>query len=213
MANGFAPDTLPGHRVPERRSRSWAGVAVVTAGIAAAAVVVPPLISPDRHQQPAVAPVPSPSAASSSPSPSAPVTTSPTPSLTPSATPSSFTPIAVEAEGAGSILTGDAAQTDCTACHGGGRVRYLGDTSRVTVRATVPVSGRRTLTVVYEADGRRDLKVSVNDGAPRTFPVTGPDWETPRTFHFSADLPAGPLRVTLFNDESPAPDVDAVLIS
>jgi hypothetical protein len=207
VADGIAPDTLPGHHLPVRRSRSWVGLAVVTAGIAAAAVVVPPLIAPDHHQRAVapVAPVPSSSAASPSPSPSA--------TVTPSATPVSFTPIAAEAEGAGSILTGGAAKTDCAACHGGGRVRYICDSCRVTVRATVPVSGRRTLTVVYEADGPRFLKVSVNGGIPRTYPVTGPGWTTPRTFHFTADLPAGPLRVSLFNDESPAPDIDAVLIS
>jgi hypothetical protein len=218
VANGLAPDTLPDHRVPTPRSRPWAGLALVTAGIAAVAVVVPPLIAPDRHHR-AGAPVVSPSAPASPPSalvtPSAAPSAIPSaiPSATPSVTPASFTPIAVEAEGTGSILTGDAAGTACDACHGGGRVRYLGDTSRVTLRATVPVAGRRTLTVVYEADGPRLLKVKVNDGVPRTYPVTGPDWDTPRTFHFTADLPAGPLRVTLFNDESPAPDVDAVLIS
>ena len=208
MANGIAPDVRPGRRVSARRSRPWVGVAVVTAGIAAAAVVVPPLIVPDHHQR-ALAPTPS---ASPSPSPSA---TSPSPAAraTTSAAPASFTPIAAEAEGAGSVLTGGAARTDCPACHGGGRVRYVCNSCRVTVRATVPVSGRRTLTVVYEADGPRFLKVSVNDGVPRTYPVTGPGWDTPRSFHFTADLPTGPLRVSLFNDESPAPDIDAVLIS
>jgi hypothetical protein len=208
VANGIAPDTLADHGVPGRRSRSWAGLAVITAGIAAAAVVVPPLITPDHHQR-AAAPLPSPSAAAPSPAASAPVT----PSATPSASRASFTPIAAEAEGALSILTGDAAATDCVTCHGGGRVRYIGNSSRVTVRATVPVSGRRTLTIVYEADGPRSLKVSVNDGPPRTFPVTGPGWTTPRTLHFTADLSAGPLRVSLFNDESPAPDIDAILLS
>jgi hypothetical protein len=210
VANGIAPHTSAPHGVPAGRFRSWAGLAVVTAGIAAAAVVVPPLITPDHHRAVApAAPVPSPSAASPASSPSAPVT----PSATPSATPASFTPIAAEAEGADGILTGSAAKTDCAACHGGGRVRYIGVSSRVTVLATIPVSGRRKLTVVYEADGTRSLKVSVNNGAPRTYSVSGPGWETPRTFHFTADLPAGPLRVSLFNDESPAPDIDAVLIS
>ena len=204
MADGITPDIVPGHHVPARRSRSWAGLAVVTAGIAAAAVVVPPLIAPD-HRQRAIAPVPAPSAAVTSPSPSAPVVTS-----APAAT---FSPIAAEAEAASSILTGGAATTDCTACHGGGRVRYICNNCRVTVRTNVPVAGRRTVTIVYEADGPRFLKVSVNDGAPRTYPVTGPGWTTPRTFQFTADLPSGPLRVSLFNDESPAPDIDAVLIS
>lgn len=207
MVNGIAPDTRPGHRVPERRSRSWAGLAVVMAGIAAAAVVVPPLIAPDHHHPRAVAPVQTPSAVTVTPS-----AATVTPSAT-KATPSSFAPIAAEAESASSILTGGAARTDCAACHGGGRVRYICDSCRVTVRATVPVSGRRTLTVVYETDGPRFLKVSVNDGVPRTYPVTGPGWTTPRTFHFTADLPTGPLRVSLFNDDSPAPDIDAVLIS
>ena len=32
--------------------------------------------------------------------------------------------------------------------------------------------------------------------------MTGPGWETPRSFRFTADLPSGPLRLTLFNDES-----------
>jgi hypothetical protein len=203
VVNGIAPDTLPGHRVPARRSRPWVGLAVVMAGIAAAAVVVPPLIAPDRHHR-AVAPAQAPSAATVTPS---------APTVTPSATPASFAPIAAEAEGASSILTGGAAKTDCAACHGGGRVRYVCNSCRVTVRATVPVSGRRTLTVVYETDGPRFLKVSVNDGAPRTYPVTGPGWTSPRTFRFTADLPTGPLRISLFNDESPAPDIDAVLIS
>ncbi len=210
MVNGIAPDTQPGHRVPAPRSRPWAGLAVVLAAIAAAAVVVPPLIAPDHHHPRAAAPVPAPSATM----PATAATAAPSPATaTSSATPASFVPIAAEAESASSILTGGAVRTDCATCHGGGRVRYVCNSCRVTVRATVPVSGRRTLTVVYEADGPRFLKVSVNGGAPRTYPVTGPGWTSPRTFHFTADLPTGPLRVSLFNDESPAPDIDAVLIS
>lgn len=211
MVNGSAPDTLLGHRGPARRSRPWAGLAVVMAGIAAAAVVVPPLIAPDHHhraaapiQAPSVTPVRTPSAATVTPS---------AVTFTPSATPAAFTPIAAEAESASSTLTGGAARTGCAACHGGGRVRYVCYSCRVTVRATVPVSGRRTLTIVYESDGPRSLKVSVNGGVPRTYPVTGPGWTSPRTFHFTADLPTGPLRVALYNDESSAPDIDAVLIS
>jgi hypothetical protein len=55
--------------------------------------------------------------------------------------------------------------------------------------------------------------VSINDAKAAIYPVTGPGWDTPRSFHFTAELPAGPLRVTLFNDDSPAPDVDEVVIS
>jgi hypothetical protein len=199
VANGIVPDALPDH-LPRPRHRSpWLGLTVVTAGIAIAAVVVPPLIAP-RHRA-APAPASSPSVVPSS----APASTSPPPAR--------FVPITAEAEDPHTVLTGGAAPTDCDTCHGGGRVRYVCATCRVTVRTTLPVSGRRTVTVVYEVDGPRLLKVSVNDAPATDHRVTGPGWTTPRSFRFTADLPAGPLRIALFNDESPAPDVDAVVIS
>jgi hypothetical protein len=188
--------------VPDRRRSQWLGLTAVTVAIAIAAVVVPPLIAPRHHAAPPAPPASSsptavPSSASSAASPP----------------PARFIPITVEAEDPRTVLTGGAAPTDCDTCHGGGRVRYICATCRVTVRATLPVAGRRTVTVVYEVDGPRLLKVSVNDGPATDHRVTGPDWATPRTLRFTADLPAGPLRIALFNDESPAPDVDAVVIS
>ncbi|GAA1864491.1 hypothetical protein [Asanoa iriomotensis] len=201
MANGIAPDTLPGHHRPSRRQ--WVGLAAVTAVVAVATVAVPPLITPNR--EPVLAPnepstAPHTAAAAASPSGSA------SPAIR-------FVPITVEAEDPGNILSGGAAATTCASCRGGRRVRYLCIACRVTVRTTVPVSGRRTVTIVYETDGDRALKVSVNGAPARTWQVTGTDWTTPRSFRFTADLPAGPLRLTLFNDETPAPDVDQVLIS
>jgi hypothetical protein len=171
----------------------------VTAGIAAAAIVVPPLIAPHHHHRLPPAPA--------SPSAAAPVIEASSPA------PARFTPITVEAEDPRNTLTGGAAVTDCATCRGGGRVRYVCATCRVIVRTSVPVAGPRTVTVFYETDGRRSLKVSVNDRRPVVRPVTGPGWETPRSFRFTADLPSGPLRLTLFNDESPAPDVDEIVIS
>ena len=206
MANGIVPDALPEHRPRPRHRSPWLGLTVVTAGIAIAAVVVPPLIAPRHHadppaalaSSPAVVSAPAPSSGSASPA---------------SPSPARFTPITAEAEDPHTILSGGAAPTDCATCHGGGRVRYVCATCRVTVRTTLPVSGRRTVTVVYEVDGPRRLKVSVNDSPADAYRVTGPGWDTPQSFRFTADLPAGPLRIALFNDESPAPDVDAVVIS
>jgi len=202
--------------VVDGRRSQWLGFAVVLAAIAVAAVVVPPLIAPrhpaPRHSapdHPALPRASAPAPVTSSVSPGA--TAAPPPAAT--GAPARFTPITVEAEDPRSILTGGAAATDCAACRGGGRVRYICPDCRVTLRTTVPVAGRRTVTVFYEVDGPRSLKVSINDAKAGVYPVTGPGWETPRSFHFTADLPAGPLRVTLFNDDSPAPDVDEVVIS
>ena len=207
MANGIAPDTLPGHRRSRRRRSQWLGLAVVIAGIAVATIVVPPLIAP-RHHPPSSASSLTPPTPPAGPANSAVVR--PAESVSPAAR---FAPITVEAEDPHNILSGGAAATSCSTCRGGRRVRYLCDTCQVVVRTEVPVAGRRTVTVVYEADGDRKLKVRVNGGPARTWPVAGSDWTTPHSFRFTADLPAGPLRLTLFNDESPAPDVDQVAIS
>jgi hypothetical protein len=192
--------------VVDGRRRQARGFAVVLVAIAVAAVVVPPLIAPHHHARPRVsAPVPVTSSASAG--------ATAVPTLAATSAPARFAPITVEAEDPRSVLTGGAAATDCAACRGGARVRYICRDCQVTLRTTVPVAGRRTVTVFYEVDGPRSLKVSINDAKAAVYPVTGPGWETPRSFHFTAELPAGPLRVTLFNDDSPAPDVDQVVIS
>jgi len=196
VTHGILPDTAR----PSRRRSQWLGLTAVTVAIAVAAIVVPPLITPHHRAQP-------PAVASAAPS------TSLAQPVAATSSPARFAPITVEAEDPHNTVSGGAAATECATCHGGGRVRYICLACRVVVRTTMPVSGRRTVTVIYEADGPRSLKVGVNDARAAGWPVTGPGWTTQRSFHFTADLPAGPLRLTLFNDESPAPDVDAVIIS
>ncbi|MET7424208.1 DUF1996 domain-containing protein [Dactylosporangium sp. NPDC005555] len=192
------------HQVTEgtgRRHRQWLGVSVVAAGMAAATVLVPPLIAPDKD-----------TAAGPSPTPTPPVVRG-SASVPGSSAPASFTPIVVEAEDPGNRLTGGAGVTACATCHGGARVRYLCFTCALEVRAVLPVAGSRTVTVGYEVDGRRSVKVKINGGAPRTFQVTGPAWNVPRSFQFTAELPAGELRLTFYNDDTPAPDLDVVTIT
>ncbi|MFC0527160.1 hypothetical protein [Phytohabitans kaempferiae] len=134
----------------------------------------------------------------------------PVPAASPSSrTPAPFTPVSVQAEHPANVLDGGAAVTACASCDGGGRVRFLG---RVVVYLDVPVAGTRTVTVTYESDGSREMKVAINNGSPRTFPVSGTSWELPRTFRFTAAIPAGRVAITLYNDTSPAPDVDKVTI-
>jgi hypothetical protein len=191
-----------GARVTDGRRRQWVGATAVAVGIAGAAVIVPPLITPD-HDKPDAAP--SPPLRSAQPIASA---FQPAVSASPS-----FAAISVQAEDPANTITGGASAVACATCRGGRRVRYLCAECTLVVRAALPVAGSRTVTVYYEAEGNRSLKVRINGGAPRTFPVTGPDWSTPRPLRFTADLPAGEVRLTLYNDESPAPDLDEIVIA
>jgi hypothetical protein len=199
--------------VADGRSRQWIGVTAVAVGIAAAAIVVPPLILPDRKEA-----GPAPSAGPSGPASRVPqpVASGFQPGLSPSPGPSaarSFAPISVQAEDPANTLTGGASAVGCGTCRGGKRVRYMCADCTLVVRVTLPSAGSRTVTVYYEADGNRAVKVRVNGAAPRSFGVTGPDWTVPQSFRFTADLPAGPVQLTLFNDESPAPDLDEIVIA
>jgi hypothetical protein len=110
----------------------------------------------------------------------------------------------------GSLSEG-AAAVDCDTCASGARVRYVG---RVDVRARIPSPATYHLTVVYETDGRRQLAVSIDHGAPiasRT--VTGRGWTAPVKLTLKAALPAGTVDIGLYADRGNAPDIDAVTIS
>jgi hypothetical protein len=172
--------------------------------MAAATVVVPPLIAPDRKNHGDAGPP--------STGPASPSATTGQPAVMASA-PGVFSPIAIQAEDPANTLTGGASAVACSTCRGGKRVRYLCAECSVEVKAVLPVAGARTVTVYYEADGPRKLKVKINGASPRTYPVDGPEWTAPQSFKFTADLPAGELRLTLYNDDSPAPDLDEIVIA
>jgi len=122
-----------------------------------------------------------------------------------------FTPITVQAEASTSTLSGGAAKVDCGTCRAGARVRYLG---RVDIHTTVPVSGTRTITFAYEADGTRSFDVSINGGPPvTTLTVTGTDWTTPRSITVTTSIPAGSVDIGFYEDAGNPPDLDAVTIS
>jgi hypothetical protein len=125
----------------------------------------------------------------------------------------SFAPISIQAENPGNTLVAGAELVECRTCDGGARVRYIGGDNKLVVVGTVPVAGSRTITVVYECEGARVVRVIVNGGSPVTIDVIGPNWTTPRTVKFTANVAAGPLRLTFFNDKSPAPDIDKVILS
>jgi hypothetical protein len=124
-----------------------------------------------------------------------------------------FQPIEIEAEAPGNVITGGAKAIACVPCSGGYRVGYIDTVSTLVVRATLPSAGTRTVSVIYESDGPRLLKVSANGAQVDQRWVTGTGWEVPQTFQFVAELPAGDVPLTFYDDVSPAPDVDAVIVS
>ncbi|MBX7265068.1 hypothetical protein KIF24_02665 [Micromonospora sp. Llam7] len=122
----------------------------------------------------------------------------------------SFRPVSVEAEDPGNVLGEGAGIAACPACEGGARVRYVG---RLTAYLTTAAAGSRTITVGYEVKGERSLKISINGAPPTTHHLTGTDWDTPRTFRYTATVPAGRVSIAFYNDTDPAPDIDKITIS
>ncbi len=138
------------------------------------------------------------------------VVTTPHPGTTSGGDASRFSAVTVQAEAPENQLSGGAQTVACALCSGGGRVRYLG---RVDVHLTIPAAGRRTLTVVYEVDGSREVDISVNGGTPLVASLTGTGWESPATTTFSVTIPAGQVTVGFYNVAGDCPDIDAVTVS
>ncbi|MEV0133541.1 hypothetical protein AB0H83_34385 [Dactylosporangium sp. NPDC050688] len=154
-----------------------------------------------------------PTSAAAAPAPTSPVRPS-TPAATRTTTrPPVFTPVVIQAEAPGNNLIGGAQVWPCATCDGGGRVAHIAGTARVILRTTMPAAGTRTVTVTYESDGLRLIKIAANGTETAQRWVTGPGWETPQTFVFTAELPAGALQLAFYNDAGPAPDIDKVVIS
>jgi hypothetical protein len=123
-----------------------------------------------------------------------------------------ITPVSVQAEDPGNLLSRPASVVRCDTCDGGYRVRYIGGAGQVVVRATLPAAGWIHVTVIYECQGSRTFKISINGAPALVRTVSGPDWKTPQTFTFDASFPAGTVLVSFYNDDSPAPDLDKVVL-
>jgi hypothetical protein len=168
----------------------------------------PPLVfatgaTPNASPDP---PSPAPSSA-----PSSATTPAPTRSTATTTAPPPF--VAVSAEAEAGMLSGTASAVACALCSGGQRVRFIDGVSAVVVRLDISRAGARTVRITYEVDGSRQVKIQVNGVDVDIRWVTGTGWDTPATFEFPAQLPAGPVEVRFYNDENPAPDFDQVTIS
>ncbi len=110
-------------------------------------------------------------------------------------------------------MAGGAAKIACSPCFGGWRVGYVGGPAYVTMTASVPSAGSRTLRVTNTTDGTRQLKIKLNGVEVDVRWLDGIGWDVPYTFEFTATIPAGSMQLALYNDVSPAPDIDRVVIS
>ncbi|TDV35447.1 hypothetical protein [Actinophytocola oryzae] len=207
------------------------GWTVLAVGVAATAVLVSPLVVPFPPPTP-VTPPPSSttppsvvttpvlvmppvvtlSAAASpgtppaaEPPPRAPVTSSPPPA---------FQSITVHAADPANLRTG-ARVIECASCRGGSRVGYIGGPNLLAVRvAAVPTAGTRTLTIVYETEEPRTLKVAVNDGTTQTRQLAGAaSLLIPATTTLEVFVPAGDSWIRFFNDTGSAPDINEIVLS
>jgi hypothetical protein len=207
------------HEVPGRVwTKTRLRFALLLAAVAVTSAVVPPLIVVggwDAQGPPNGGSEPRPVDVTLTPSAAATSSTSPSakPSTPSPSSEQAFTPIVVEAEAPSNILHGGAEVVACAPCQGGYRVRYLGVSERLEVPITIPVGSERRVSIVYECDGSRRIKVSINGTLVDTRSVIGASWETPLNFSFTTHISAGPVVITLFNDESNAPDIDAIIIS
>jgi alpha-L-fucosidase len=125
-------------------------------------------------------------------------------------------PSTVEAEASGNTFTGQAAPATCSACSGGGKVKFIGNGTANTATVnniTVTSAGSHQLTITYELNGSRTFDLSVNGGATIAVPLTGTDFNTPATATVTVTLNAGANSVKFFNNSAWAPDLDAVTVS
>ena len=207
MSNGRHPEPDEGRQRPgwDGRLTSRLRWTTLIAAVAAATLLIPPLVAPKAPARTTATPSP-PAARTSSPS------ASPHPST--SALVPTFAAISLQASDPANIRKGAHVFT-CATCDGGDRVGYIGGANYLIIPVSgVPAAGNRTLTVVYEVSGRRTLMISVNGTKVSTLSLTGADsWHVPATTTVPVFLPAGASMIKFFNDSGPAPDINRIVIS
>lgn len=222
--------------------RHWLGIFGLVAAIAAAAFVLPPLITsgapaePHSLTTPQWSPAATPSTAAApstgaatSPPPARPTTASPTrgsaassgaAAPAPAPTAKASTRATGTTPGKFSAITVQAEASTLTEgasvvdCATCEAGARVRYVGRVDIHTTISQSGTRHLTIVYETNGTRSFAVSINGGAAiATTSVTGSDWITPQSVTLSATIPAGSVDIGLYGYAGNAPDFDAVTIS
>ncbi len=123
--------------------------------------------------------------------------------------------VTYEAEASGNTLAGGAVVVTSATSSGGQKVGYLGNGGAVTINGVSSATTRAyTLVISYLSGEARNLRITVNSGAPVTpsLASTG-GWDTLGTYTTTVTLTAGTNTIKLDNPSGWAPDVDKIVLT
>jgi alpha-L-fucosidase len=121
-----------------------------------------------------------------------------------------------EGEASGNTLSGAAVVSSCSACSGGAKVRFIGNSASnyvIVNNINVTTAGSHQVKIAYGVNGTRTFDLSVNGGATIAVNCTGTDFNTPATTTVTVNLNAGNNTIKFFNNSAYAPDLDAITVS
>jgi Alpha galactosidase A/Alpha galactosidase C-terminal beta sandwich domain len=125
----------------------------------------------------------------------------------------SAAPSAYEAEAG--TPAGAARRAGCSTCSGGSKVGYLGNgaANRLTLEHVIATNaGSHRVTLVGTVGGTRSFFVSVNGGAGVEVPMSGSSWASPVSVTVDLTLAVGENRLSFYNDDAYAPDLDRIVV-
>jgi hypothetical protein len=125
-------------------------------------------------------------------------------------------PPSYEAEAPQNTFSGSARADACSACSGGRKVRFIGNSpNNFLVFNGVEVGETRDyqLTIDATVSGTRSFFVSVNGAAAIQVPVTGTSFNAVTSTTVTVPLSAGANTIKFFNDTANAPDLDRITLA
>jgi hypothetical protein len=125
-------------------------------------------------------------------------------------------PPSYEAEAPQNTFSGSARADACSACSGGRKVRFIGNSpNNFLVFNGVEVGETRDyqLTIDATVSGTRSFFVSVNGAAGIQVPVTGTSFNAVTSTTITVPLNAGANAIKFFNDTANAPDLDRITLT
>jgi len=129
---------------------------------------------------------------------------------------SKLPPPVFEAEAPDNTFSGTARADSCSACSGGGKVRFIGNSPSNWLRFNnVEVGQGRDyqLTIDSTVSGTRSFFISVNGGDGIEVPVTGTSFNLVTSTAITVPLNAGVNTIRFYNDTGNAPDLDRIALA